>query len=102
VAEQAMPCGPGPIELTVVAEPEVFRFGCRQGDEPQTSTGFGGTHLLSTEVAGGFTGVFVAMTACAPSGSGAPAAFDWFDYEPLSQSMKCRNAGSRLFIWRSM
>jgi alpha-N-arabinofuranosidase len=43
--------------------------------------GDGETRYLSTEVAGGFTGVYIAMYA---SGNGAPckhpADFDWFDY----------------------
>jgi alpha-N-arabinofuranosidase len=43
--------------------------------------GEGETRYLSTEVAGGFTGVYFAMYA---TGNGAPcrnaADFDWFDY----------------------
>jgi xylan 1,4-beta-xylosidase len=43
--------------------------------------GEGETRYLSTEVAGGFTGVYIAMYS---SGNGAPcrhpADFDWFDY----------------------
>ena len=44
----------------------------------------GSTRYLSTEVVGGFTGVYIGMYT---TGSGkpttAPADFDWFDYRPL-------------------
>ena len=42
------------------------------------------TAALSTEAAGGFTGVYVGMFASTSAGSSMPPAdFDWFDYEPL-------------------
>ena len=57
----------------------LFSYG---GSENQLRPlGDGETRYLSTEVAGGFTGVYLAMYA---SGNGAPckrpADFDWFDY----------------------
>jgi alpha-N-arabinofuranosidase len=40
--------------------------------------------LLSAEVAGGFTGVFVGMYAATQHpGAGFSASFDWFDYHPV-------------------
>jgi len=49
--------------------------------------GEGETRYLSTEVASGFTGVYLAMYA---SGNGAPckhpADFDWFDYRELKEN----------------
>ena len=48
--------------------------------------GSGESRYLSTEVAGGFTGVYVALYA---TGSGepctGPADFDWFDDEVLGE-----------------
>ena len=45
--------------------------------------GGGETRYLSTEVAGGFTGVYFGLYA---TGNGArsttPAFYDWFEYEP--------------------
>ncbi|MED4080699.1 xylan 1,4-beta-xylosidase [Halalkalibacterium halodurans] len=35
-----------------------------------------------TEVAGGFSGVIIAMYADSEIGQGTPALFDWFDYKP--------------------
>jgi xylan 1,4-beta-xylosidase len=57
----------------------VFSYGSSRADTKRL--GEGETRYLSTEVAGGFTGVYLAMYA---SGNGAPcqrpADFDWFDY----------------------
>lgn len=57
----------------------VFWYG--RSESELLRLGEGETRYLSTEVAGGFTGVFIAMYA---SGNGAPckfpADFDWFDY----------------------
>lgn len=67
--------------LAVEAERDryVFSFGPSEGElQP---LGEGETRYLSTEVAGGFTGVYFAMYA---TGNGTPcrepADFDWFDY----------------------
>ena len=47
------------------------------------------TRYLSSEVAGGFTGVYFGLYA---TGNGqpatAPARFDWFDYEPASSDAR--------------
>lgn len=57
----------------------LFSYGASEGDLRRL--GEGETRYLSTEVAGGFTGVYFAMYA---SGNGSsckrPADFDWFDY----------------------
>jgi alpha-N-arabinofuranosidase len=57
----------------------VFRYGCSEND--LRPLGEGETRYLSTEVAGGFTGVYFAMYA---TGNGTPcvrpADFDWFEY----------------------
>ncbi|GGC03180.1 glycoside hydrolase family 43 protein [Pseudoduganella buxea] len=72
----------GPVELQIRAWPDRYEFGWRSGKGTMRTLGSAPTAALSSESAGGFTGVFVGMTA---SGKGAmpPADFDWFDYEAL-------------------
>jgi alpha-N-arabinofuranosidase len=75
------PVGDGPVTLTVRADADRYTFLCStEHDELQTLAS-GETRYLSTEVAGGFTGVYFALYA---TGSGrisaAPAFFLWFDY----------------------
>ena len=44
----------------------------------------GSTRYLSTEVAGGFTGVYLGMYATSNGQERtAPADFDWFEYHPI-------------------
>lgn len=83
ITEHSLPCEVGSIELMIDVQPEVFLFSYRQGEGSPKVIGSGETHLLSTEVAGGFTGVFIAMYAYSAAVNGMPAAFDWFDYEPV-------------------
>jgi xylan 1,4-beta-xylosidase len=70
----------GPIELHIIADEESYRF-CYGPAKTELARGF--CRYISTEVAGGFTGVYLAMYA---SGNGkpcsAPARFDYFDYVP--------------------
>lgn len=79
VAETAaMPAPADALELAIEASPDRYRFllGSTCLDE-------GETRYLSTEVAGGFTGVYFALYA---TGNGqpstAPADFDWFACTP--------------------
>lgn len=80
--------GNEPVVLQVEATPEeyAFSFGIAMSGRPQAATaplGKGLVRYLSSEVAGGFTGVYTGLYA---TGNGqpasAPAHFDWFDYEP--------------------
>ena len=67
----------GPVTLSIVAEPHRYQF--LLGEQWLAE---GETKFLSTEVAGGFTGVYFAMYATGNGQrSAAPADFDWFDYE---------------------
>lgn len=81
VACHALPASPQGWVLALEADRNqyVFSFGCSETDLHQL--GEGETRYLSTEVAGGFTGVYFALYA---TGGGAacqtPADFDWFDY----------------------
>lgn len=68
--------------LAIDADEESYSFSSGPSEHELTSLGTGETRYLSTEVAGGFTGVYFAMFA---SGNGRaceePADFDWFDYQ---------------------
>jgi xylan 1,4-beta-xylosidase len=75
------------VVLTVKADSERYEFFYAAGEAAApVAFGQGEAALLATEVAGGFTGVFLAMYA---TGSGvrseSPAQFDWFDYEVSEQ-----------------
>jgi alpha-N-arabinofuranosidase len=70
------PLGNGPVTLHVQAATETYSFLYEQGAGPQVLA-HGPTRYLSTEVAGGFTGVYMALYAV---GVGSSAFFDWFEY----------------------
>ncbi|MFW6189820.1 MAG: glycoside hydrolase family 43 protein [Planctomycetota bacterium] len=84
-AEEAQtPAGEGPIELAVEADPETYSLTCRGPDGGRSTLLEAETRYLSSEVAGGFTGIYLGMYA---TGNGRPcrraAHFDWFDYEGI-------------------
>jgi alpha-N-arabinofuranosidase len=81
--EQTHDCAAGPVVLKIEARPEWFVFSIQSNQSDVLELGSGETHLLSTEVAGGFTGVIIAMYAVCEAGQRTPALFDWFDYEPI-------------------
>ncbi len=80
--ESTLDCAEGNVVLKIEARPESFGFAIQQEGSNVLELGSGETHLLSTEVAGGFTGILIAMYAVCETGQGSPALFDWFDYEP--------------------
>jgi alpha-N-arabinofuranosidase len=69
------------LVLAIDAEKDKYTFLHGASEDHLKPLGEGETRYLSTEVAGGFTGVYLAMYA---TGNGAPcsqpADFDWFDY----------------------
>lgn len=73
------------LQLGLRADKDTYTFGYKEraADEPHWLAS-GETRYLSTEVAGGFTGVYLAMYA---TGNGQPCAtpayFDWFEYKAL-------------------
>lgn len=69
----------GPLELILRATPESYQFACSAAGQSEVVICEAETRYLSTETAGGFTGVYFAMAA---SGGAAPADFDWFEYLP--------------------
>jgi xylan 1,4-beta-xylosidase len=74
---------PGAVVLRVDANREMYRFsGAAEPGQPEELAA-GETRYLATEVAGGFTGVYLAMFSSRngmPCSS--PADFDWFEYSP--------------------
>ncbi len=79
VAEE--PVGDGAAVLSINANPEKYHFGCAVGNGDEKTLATGSTRYLSTEVAGGFTGVYLGMYATANHhGSTASAHFDWAEY----------------------
>jgi alpha-N-arabinofuranosidase len=73
----------GPVTLIVEASPSSYEFFVSSGGAEPVSLGTLDTAPLSSESAGGFTGVYFGLYATAPSGTVAPADFDWFEIEPL-------------------
>jgi len=78
-AEEAI--GEGPVKLQVRADHRYYYFGYALEDGPIKVISQGENRFLSTEVAGGFTGVFFGMYAISKDpDSKTSADFDWFDY----------------------
>jgi alpha-N-arabinofuranosidase len=79
VAREALAAGS--VTLLIQADREQYTFAYALGEQPPRVLATGETRYLSTEVAGGFTGVYFALYA---SGNGqpcaAPADFEWFEY----------------------
>ena len=71
----------GPVVLSVKATPEDYTLGFSQGSNAQITLASGEAIYLSTEVAGGFTGVYFGLYASSDNkDSTTPAFFDWFEY----------------------
>ncbi len=81
-ASRELPGPAGSFRLAVEADEKHYRFLACCGDAPLEELGSGLVRHLSTEVAGGFTGVMVGLYA---TGNGkpstCPADFAWFDYK---------------------
>ncbi len=81
VAEERAP--EGRVELTVEAFPDRYEFSFAVEKGAPRSLGSGPTAPLSSENAGGFTGVYFGMFATTTAATGMPPAdFDWFEYAP--------------------
>jgi alpha-N-arabinofuranosidase len=73
---------PGPVQLRINAKQLSYTFSyLPAGASEFISLGSMESRYLSSEVAGGFTGIYLGMFA---SGNGkistSPASFDWFEY----------------------
>ncbi|WOO39777.1 glycoside hydrolase family 43 protein [Rubellicoccus peritrichatus] len=73
----------GVICLKIQAEEDLLSFFAVGEDGESVDLGQMETRLLSTEMAGGFTGLYVGVYATSNGEPSQNAAyFDWFDYEP--------------------
>ncbi len=74
----------GPIELEIQADSKKYTFSYTIAGQPTRKLATGATRYLATEVAGGFTGVYIGMYATSNGDTRtSPADFDWFAYCPL-------------------
>lgn len=86
VACRTLPSVKSRLVLTIDATRSayVFSYGFDETDRVQLAEGE--TRYLSTEVAGGFTGVYFAMFATGNGSACAdPADFDWFEYREVAE-----------------
>ncbi|MHA4866490.1 glycoside hydrolase family 43 protein [Duganella sp. PWIR1] len=87
-ATAALPPGNGPVQLQVEswADRYEFSYSASGANAPLKMIGTVPTAPLSSESAGGFTGVFIGMYAEGARQQAMPAAdFAWFDYQPLEK-----------------
>jgi alpha-N-arabinofuranosidase len=83
--------GTGAVVLEVRATPTEYELSFTPEGGIATTLGRASTRYVSSEVAGGFTGVYLGLYA---TGGGQPASlparFDWFEYEPLTATAERR------------
>ncbi|MGC9452101.1 MAG: glycoside hydrolase family 43 protein [Oceanipulchritudo sp.] len=76
-----VPMSDGPLILEVIATPKIYAFFVTDATGTRHALGTGVTHLLSTDVAGGFTGVYLGPFAVdSQNGKGTPADFAQLTY----------------------
>ncbi|TFW15707.1 glycoside hydrolase family 43 protein [Duganella callida] len=77
----------GPVVLQVESWPDHYVFSFGSGSGPFKPVGSLPTAPLSSEAAGGFTGVFIGMYAegAKPRQAMPAADFAWFDYQPVEK-----------------
>jgi alpha-N-arabinofuranosidase len=76
--------GSGDVVLSVTTAPLAYEFSCQPASGAEKKLGTALTCDLSSEKAGGFTGVYIGLYA---TGNGQkstqPADFDWFEYRSV-------------------
>jgi len=73
-----------PIILRILATANLYSFSYATGEDAFAELASGETRYLSTDVAGGFVGVFIGLYASGNSSiSTTNADFDWFEYKSL-------------------
>lgn len=73
----------GPVDLIVEAYADHFEFFFASDGAEPVALGEGSTTPVSTEEAGGFTGLYIGLFAQTSGASMPPADFDRFEYTPL-------------------
>jgi alpha-N-arabinofuranosidase len=75
----------GSVKLKIVGSKDFYTFYYAQGNDNFKELGRCNSYFLSSETAGGFTGVYIGLFA---TGNGektaAKAYFDWFDYQQIT------------------
>ncbi|WUH94893.1 hypothetical protein OG900_35285 [Streptomyces sp. NBC_00433] len=79
-----LPVRPGPLRLGVRARGQDYTFSCSQSPEGSRDLGTVDGRFLSSQVAGGFTGVCLGPYATGPAGGTGHADYDWFRYGPAA------------------
>ncbi len=72
---------PGLVRLRVDADPDRYRFSVTDDSGASHHLGSGATRLISSELAGAWSGALIGVWAAAPAGSSMVADVDWFDYQ---------------------
>lgn len=76
--------GPGPVRLRVSSDLGFYYFSYAEAAGAWHTLGKVEAKYLATDIASGFTGVFVAMFATGNGKSSqSPADFDWFEYKHI-------------------
>ena len=79
------PLPPGPVELILNTDRKADTFSIATPGQPAHALGRHELRYLSTQVAGGYTGVVLALYATSRGKpSATTAAFDWCDYAPIN------------------
>lgn len=82
VAQEPLPAGP--ITLMIDATMTAYTFSYAAAGQAPRALASGATQYLSSETAGGFTGVYLGMYATGNgTAASAPVDFDWFEYTPV-------------------
>jgi xylan 1,4-beta-xylosidase len=82
VARSVIP--PGAVTLAVEAYPDRYEFSATDAAGQMHALGHAPTQPLSSESAGGFTGVYLGMFATTRADAAMPPAdFDWFEYRSV-------------------
>jgi alpha-N-arabinofuranosidase len=78
---------PGNVKLKIVGTPDFYTFFYSQGNEPFKELGKCNSYFLSSETAGGFTGVYVGLFATSNGQkTRSKVTFNWFDYQPVEKN----------------
>jgi len=78
---------PENVKLKIVGNPDFYTFFYAQGNEPFEELGKCNSYFLSSETAGGFTGVYIGLfTTSNGQKTKSKATFNWFDYQPIAKN----------------
>ncbi len=79
--EAEVPLADGPIYLRMTGTADTYSYAYSTDGEEFLTVGTVDSNLISTETAGGFTGVYLGMYAYSGQEDGSVADFDWFEYK---------------------